>query len=154
MIKTGNHEIGHNFVNIEYFMENGKLSLETPRKKYLDFSEGGYYLEVALFGRILDNINLEQALYILNEKNYEKEYMKFQEGFNNINMKDLKVEGVFENLCNAVNLNNQFIKRSKSIFISSRARSQIMGVPARIRNDVIGRIYSEDNYDEMIKKYS
>ena len=82
LVKTGNHEIGYNFTSIRFFMENCQTSIVTSRKNILEFAEGGSYIELALFGRILEEITLEQALFILNEKNYTKTYLQFQESFN------------------------------------------------------------------------
>ena len=76
IINTSNHEIGHVFVMDHFFMENARIPIETPRKKTLD-AEGGYYIEYALFGRMLVIINMEQALYLLNENNYKKTYLEF-----------------------------------------------------------------------------
>jgi hypothetical protein len=70
IINISNHEIGHDFVMDHFFMENARIPIETPRKKTLD-AEGGYYIEYALYGRRLESINMEQALYILNENNYK-----------------------------------------------------------------------------------
>ena len=62
----------HNFYNIFYYHENGNIPLKTSRKDGLNFREGGREMELLLFGNILDNINIKQALYILNENNYQK----------------------------------------------------------------------------------
>ena len=32
-VKAGNHEIGHNFTNINFYMENSKISIITQRKR-------------------------------------------------------------------------------------------------------------------------
>ena len=57
-----------------YCHENGNIPLKTPRKTGLKDREGGREMEILLFGSILQNINLKQALYILNENNYKKKY--------------------------------------------------------------------------------
>ena len=41
-------------------------------------------MELLLFGNILDNINIKQALYILNENNYQKNIFQFKEDFENL----------------------------------------------------------------------
>ena len=122
LVKTGAQEICNNFVNIEFFMENCKISIEVPRKKSLNLigNEGGKYIEYALFGKILDKIRLDEALYILNEKNYEKSYLDFQNGFNNIKKENLEVKGTFENLCKSIHLNQNYINYSKEIFIETK----------------------------------
>ena len=58
-------------------------------------NEGGYFIDLALYGKVLEQMNFAQALYVLNEENYKKTYLDFQFGFNNINEEDLKITGVF-----------------------------------------------------------
>ena len=155
-IRTGNHEIGHNFTNFNFYMENCNISIKTPRKKSLEFCEGGYYIDLALYGKILQEINLEQSLYILNEKNYQKAYIDFQYGFNNIKKEDLKVEGVFKGMCEKIinNLNIDFENKSKSVFIKLNPFSNEENkIYCSIRNDVLGRRISDDDYKKIIMKY-
>ena len=147
-VKTGSHEIGHNFVNIKFFMENCQISIETPRKKSIKDSEGGIYVELALFGRALDEINLNEALYILNEKNYEKTFIDFQYGFNNIKIENLKVEGVFGDLCKNILLDQNYINNARSIFITSHlSHGKEKKIYCKNRNDVIGRGSSNINIE-------
>ena len=156
-VRAGNHEIGHNFTNIIFYTENCKVSIATPRKNYLELNEGGNYLDFALFGKILKELNLEQALYILNEKNYEKSFIDFQYGFNNIKKEDLIVEGVFKGMCEDIsnNLNKDFDDNAKSIFI--RLNSINIGdikINCEIRNDVLfGNTISDEDYEKLLKKY-
>lgn len=155
LVSTGNHEIGHNFVNIKFYIENCKISIETPRKNSLDFSEGGFYIDLALFGRILEEINLEQALYILNEKNYQKTFYEFQEGFNNIKKQDLIIEGVFKDLFKNINFNENFIKFFKKVSIAQKSLiKKEKKISRKIRNDVLGKVISEESYNKILKKFS
>jgi len=156
-IRAGNHGIGKNFTNFNFYMENCNISIETPRKKSLEFCEEGYYIDLALFGKILQEINLEQSLYILNEKNYQKTYLDFQYGFNNINKEDLKVEGTFkgmsENIIN--NLNIDFENNAKSVFIKLNSFStEENKIYCGIRNDVLGKRISDKDYKKIIMKYA
>ena len=154
-ISTGNHEIGHNFTNFRFYMENCQISIETPRKKNLEQAEGGNYVDLALFGKVLKKVNLEQALYLLNEKNYEKTYLDFQYDFNNIKEEDLIVEGVFKEMCLDIrnNLNKDFQKIAKSIFISLESSSiQEKYCYCEIRNDVLGKKISDEAYKRMMEK--
>ena len=66
--------------------------------QYLKFKEGGYYLEIALFGRIIKNISYGETLYILNEDNYEKSLEEFKKGFMKLSCEDLYMKGQFEYL--------------------------------------------------------
>ena len=156
-VKAGNHEIGHNFTNINFYMENSKIPITTPRKKNFDYEEGGSYIDLALFGRILTTINLQQALYILNEKNYEKTFLDFQYGFNNIKNEDLKVEGVFKEMCKNIsqNLNKDFDNSAKSIYVRLNPFiSREIKINCSIRNDVIfGKIISDEEYERILMEY-
>ena len=153
IIKVGNHEIGHDFVNVNFYSENCNISIETPRKESIDFCEGGNYLDFALYGKILEEINLKQALYILNEENYNKNYIDFQFGFNNPSREDLEVKGVFRDICKDINLNEDFQIHSKNVYISLNS-SIIRGkkILCRIRNDVFGKMMSDKEYKIMIKE--
>ena len=139
-VRIGNHEIGHNFTNINFYMENCQISIQTPRKKQLNKIEGGAYIDFALFGKVLKELNLEQVLYILNEKNYEKTYIDFQYDFNNIKEEDLKVQGVFKQMCENIykSYKKDFEKNTESIFIrlnpTNITESKIY---CDIKNDVI-----------------
>ena len=157
-IRTGNHEIGHNFTNFQFYIENCKISIENPRKKTLNFVNEGDYIDLALYGQILDKINLEQALYIINEKNYEKTYLEFQHDFNNIKQKDLMVEGAFKEMCEDIK-NNFLIKKfnllqkAKSIYISFESSSiKEKSIYCGIRNDVLGRYISDEEYKKITEK--
>ena len=81
IILINDHELNHNFHNYFYFSKNGKESLKTPRKKEIEIREGGFNLENILFGKILENLTLRQALYILNEENYKKSLYEYRCGF-------------------------------------------------------------------------
>ena len=156
IVNTSNHEIGHTFININFYMKNGRETIETPRKNGLDIKEGGFYIELALYGRILEMITIEQALYILNEANYDKEFLDFQEGFNNIKKEDLKITGVFEKSFMDFNLNENTLKINKNIYIPQResVNLQTKGIYCKIKNDVLGRFISDKKYNEIYKKYS
>ena len=144
LVRTGNHEIGHNFTIFNYYMKNCKISIENPKKNSLDFIEEGYYIDYALFGKILDKINIAQVLYIFNEKNYEKTYVDFQYGFNNIKQEDLIVHGAFENMCKDINLNKDFEKNYESVYvILNLSSTQENEISCDIKNDVLGRISSD-----------
>ena len=158
-IRVGNHEIGHDFTNFQFYIENCKISIETPRKKTFDMAEGGYYIDLALYGQVLEKFNLEQALYIINEKNYDKTYLEFQYGFNNIKKEDLMVEGVFKEICEDIK-NNYLIKnvnfhqKAKSIYISFKSSSvREKSIYCGIRNDVLGRNISDEEFQEIKEKY-
>ena len=157
LIRTGNHEIGHNFTNLKFYNENCKISIRSPRKKTLDFIEGGYYLDIALFGKILKTMNFAQALYVLNEENYKKTYLDFQFGFNNINNKDLEVTGAFAKECEDITniLTNKFPNKANLVFINFNPYiSNDTIINCAIKNDLLfGVKISDEEYKKIIKTY-
>ena len=159
LIRAGNHEIGHNFTNFQFYMENCKISIQTPRKKIFDITDEGYYIDLALYGRVIEKINLEQALYIINEKNYDKTYLEFHYGFNDIKQEDLMVEGVFKDICKDIK-NNYLIKnvnfhhKAESIYICFKSSSiKEKSIYCGIRNDILGRNISDEEFQEIKEKY-
>ena len=154
IINISNHEIGHDFVMDHFFMENARIPIETPRKKTLD-AEGGSYIEYTLYGRRLESINMEQALYILNENNYNKTYLEFQEGFNNIKKEDLILEGVFKEMFKDIKLEEIDTNEKKNLYLPLNPIELKEKIIVRsLKNDVIGRRISDETYNEMQKKYS
>ena len=160
-VRVGNHEIGHNFTNINFYMKNCLIPITTPRKKRFDIIEGGYYIDYALFGQLLNEINLEQVLYILNEKNYEKTFLDFQYGFKNIKQEDLMVEGVYKKMCENI-INglkkdfDDFENNAKSIYLRlNQSNIRETKIYCGIRNDVIfGRTITDYGYEKILKEYS
>ena len=96
-IKTNYHEINHEFYNFFFFHSNGKIPIETTRKKNSDEREGGKNLENLLFNNTLKRLTLAQSLYILNERNYNKSLSEFRKGFNETKIDDLivDIDGIF-----------------------------------------------------------
>ena len=120
IIKTNYHELNHNFYNIFYYHENGNIPLKTPRKEGLDDREGGREMEKLLFGKILYKINIKEALYILNEKNYEKNIYEFREDFKNLyksneKKEDYLINGEFSEL--NLSDNNEALEKTNQFFI-------------------------------------
>ena len=90
------HELCHNFYS--YILENynyNNLPFQTPKKEFLEIQESGFFGELVLFGRIVDEINLEEAFFVLNEENYKTNDLKtFQKNF--INLEDVKeIKGIY-----------------------------------------------------------
>ena len=117
---------------------------EPPRKKYLDFKEGGYYLELLLFNKKLDSITLAEALFILNEDNYDKSLIDFKIDFEKKSNNDLIIKGVFSkfneylniNSINPEELNNSFINQKTLDSSASIFDSYIINY---LQNDVAGK---------------
>ena len=92
IIKTNYQELNHNFYNMFYHQENGNIPLKTPRKKNFPMREGGRIMEKLLFGKIIENINIIEALYILDENNYNKDIYQFKKDFENLTEIKVKKE--------------------------------------------------------------
>ena len=136
------NEIFHLFNCIPYYENNCSLSIKTPRKKYLEDCEGGHYLEYLLFDMVLNELNLAQALYILNESNYDKSLIEFKIGFNNLDIKDLKIKGVFMEYKNLIDLEktDKSILKNISIVQKISSLNSIPSVKIRLQKDVIGNL--------------
>ena len=74
-------------------------------------------MELILFGDEIDYINLEQTIYILDEKNYDKTEKEFQKDFINIiSQKKLYINGKYYSNFNNITSKKDFqIKRNISI---------------------------------------
>ena len=137
------HEFGHGINLIISFKENKLKSLDSPRKKFLKFKEGGYYMELALFGRVIKNLSYGEALYILNLDNYNKSLEDFRDGFLKLNKKDLIIKGPFKdfNLENESKMNElkdtTFIKAKNNKDSIDNLKDIKSNVP--LRNDVYWR---------------
>ena len=108
LVKISCHEMNHDFYNIFLMHSNGKIPLETPRKKFIEEREGGKNMERLLFNQPIRKLTLKQCMYLLNLKNYGKSLKEFKEGFNELNIKDLKIEdkGIFHELNDIFDIDN------------------------------------------------
>ena len=97
-IKVFLDELNHDFYNYYYFQSNGTIPFSTPRKKNIKRRDSGKYFELLLFEQKLKKINLVQALYLLNENNYNKTLYEFSQGFLKPSTQDLNIVGEFSNL--------------------------------------------------------
>ena len=140
-IKVFLHELNHDFYNYYYFQSNGKIPLSTPRKKNIKEREGGKYFEFLLFQQKLKKINLVQALYLLNENNYNKTLYEFSQGFLKPSPQDLNIVGEFSNLNEEIqklknnneNLEDIFIKTDEDEF-----NSDDYEIDVDIDDDILG----------------
>ena len=104
---------------------------------------------------MLEIINMEQALYLLNENNYKKTYLEFQEGFNNIKKEDLIIEGTFKEMFKDIKLEEIYSDIKKNLYLPSNPNKFKEKIIVRsLKNDVIGRRISDEAYNEIYKKYS
>ena len=106
-------------------------------------------MELLLFGRILENISLKEALYILNEDNYKKNIFQFKEDFEKLNhleekKEDYKVTGEFEDYYNDL-LDNLLNEQSNlSFFISLEESNQNFYIESYDNDLIFGDGYPFD----------
>ena len=130
------HELNHIFHNYYYLSKNGKESLKTPRKKDIMESEGSYYMEKLLFGRVLIELTLRQVLYILNEENYKKSLSQYRLDFLQLKDEDCQCKGIFQDYFkiyeNIKEFSDYTVIRFKSYF------NNIPYISIKLKNDVLG----------------
>ena len=106
-------------------------------------------VEYALYGRKLETINIQQALYLLNEKNYDKSFLEFQEGFNNITKDDITIDGIFKGMVKDINIDEIHSNKDnyKNPYIALNKKNILEKVIIyKIKDDVIGKRYDEKTY--------
>ena len=142
------HEFGHAINSVLSFIDNKLKPIGTPRKKFLKFKEGGYYLELLLFGKIINNLSYGEALYILNLNNYNKSLDDFKNGFEKLSIEDLKISGLFKDL----NLND--VKKVENLKTEVNIKAKIKenenfikNIKIRIlpKNDILNREINEED---------
>ena len=102
IIENEFHEFDHTISAVLSYLTHRESLINTPRKKNIEFNKGVYYVEFALFDKIIKTLTYEEALYILNLKNYDKTLDEFRNGFKMRKEKDLIINGPFENLNNNI----------------------------------------------------
>ena len=86
----------------------------------MKINEAGYYIELALFGKVINVLSYEEVLNILNIKNYEKSLEDFKKGFELLEEIDLYINGPF----NYLNIEEKsFVKKAKTIGIMAKETS-------------------------------
>ena len=138
------HEVFNLLDCIPYYENNCAISKDTPRKRYYDGkNEEGEYLELILFDKIFDEMHLDEALFILNEDNYDKPLTKFKEDFKKLKSEDLKIQGEFSYFNDYLEKNNSNSLKYNEISIILKGR-KIKKSDFKIRiyleDDVVGRI--------------
>ena len=161
------HELSHNFYfyTLEYY-NYANLTFESSRKKLCDIDEVGFYAELILFGRVINNINLEEVLFLIDEDNYNKDLKNFQKDF--VNLKgDKKIIGIFDYFNDLkknefiIDYKNMSIKtksspdedsyKNPSIRIEQRGNC-IIGSQRKIDIDLINDYFKKYNRIEAIEK--
>ena len=88
-VKSNLHEIvGHLNIRFQYYISKDKRYISSPKpknpssqEKSRGGKEAGEFIEELIFGTSEQKITIEQMLYILDIKNYEKDYINFRNGF-------------------------------------------------------------------------
>ena len=140
-VKTNFDELNHNLYNMFYYHKNGIIPLNFPRKDGEDEREEGREIEFLLFGMKVNKINMKEALYILNEENYNKSIIKFKEDFQKLNsqeenINDLIIKGEFQEYILHDDILNS---KKKLIYIQLEQDSDYPDIDSNDDNDVLGR---------------
>ena len=139
------HEISHKIYSLYFYSKNNNIPLLTPRKNENLDGESGQYFEILLFGKIINSLNIPEALFILNENNYNKSLTEFTIGFNELKIEDLFGENnIFkefniiqtkfdknnerENLQNIMIKAKDLIQNNKSCYIKINNKNDIFGM--------------------------
>ena len=132
------HELNHNFYNYFFCCGNGYEPLKKSNKIYGDESERGDNMEKILFGRVLYQLTLRQALFILNEENYKKPLNQFRKEFSELKKEHCKPNGIFKEYSSLKydieELSDFMVVRFKSPeynfkFISIKLKDDVLGFP-------------------------
>ena len=81
-------------------------------------------MELILFGDEINDINLEQTIYILDEENYDKTEKQFQKEYINIkNEKELYINGKYYSSFNINLLNQKDFQKKRNITIKTKMKN-------------------------------
>ena len=119
------HEFNHYIYSYILRLNNFKnLSFDSPRNKELIINENGLLMELILFGKEIEDITLEEAIYLLDDKNYDKSHILFQKDFNNIKGKTLKIYGSFYSSLNTDIINQKDFQSKRIIAIKAKMKNK------------------------------
>ena len=144
------HEFNHYIYSYLLHLNNYiELSFDSPRKKELIINEGGLIMELILFGEEITKINLEQSIFILDEKNYEKTEKQFQKEFIKAKGGNLYIKGTHYSQFNNDIINQKYFEKIRSISIKAKVKKldKFKEIYKRRNNCVLGRnlsLYSSD----------
>ena len=88
-VKTNLHEIvGHLNIRFQYYLSKDKTYISSPKpknpssqEKSRGGKEAGEFIVELIIGTSEQKITIEQMLYIIDIKNYEKDFINFRKGF-------------------------------------------------------------------------
>ena len=93
-------------------------------------------MERILFGKVLNNLTLKEAFYILNEENYNKSLNQIRADFMELKPEDCKCKGIFKEYSN-INLVNEEL--SDYLMIRFKTNNyNINSININLNNDILG----------------
>ena len=141
IVVTNFHELNHNLYNILFYHENRNVTLYTSRKEGKKEIEVGREMEFLLFGKKVPQINIKEALYILNEDNYNKSIIQFKDDFEKLytqdeNKDDIIIKGEFKEYV----LNDNILNDKRNFnYIQLEEEFDSPYIESFDDNDVLGR---------------
>ena len=116
------HEWGHTSSSFLFFTLKIKYFTTPERKiKFLEKSdsknneekndEGGQSVELLMYGRIIEDLNVKEAIFILNNDNYKLTLNEFRSEF--ISLEEKELDEVFEKARKNPNIDDYVIKAYK-----------------------------------------
>ena len=153
-VKTNLHEIvGHLNIRFQYYLSKDKrYTSPKPNKPSSEAisregKESGEFIEELIFGESEQNLTTTQILYILDIKNYEKDYIKFQEDF--IKCGKMEAYYISEEL-------KTFLKQldidPEEIKFKSKNQSCIIGMHKSESNFYRSREHPLDGYNDIYEQ--
>ena len=113
-VKSNLYEIvGHLNIKFQYYLSKDKrytspkLNKPSFQAKSRGDKEAGEFIEELIFGESNQKLTTEQMIYILDIKNYEKDYISFREGFIKCGKeKGYKISAEFKKFLNQLDINS------------------------------------------------
>ena len=102
------HEILGHFLRI-ILSKITEFNLISPRYPNSDSREAGKCIEYLLFGKRISSFSVQELLFLLDVKNYDKKLKEFNKEFNNINSKPLAPSDELKKMLKEININLDLI---------------------------------------------
>ena len=149
------------YINIYIYKKTG-ISIYKKSFDLCQHKDIGEYFEIYLFGKVIDQLNKSQALYILDEKNYDKncgvfkdEYLKCEniEDFKKINENLEKVKPLLKGLDIYTTINDT---QAPSTYFNIKVKNKIF--VTRLNKDKRGRpvdtneLFKDTPFEFLINK--
>lgn len=90
------HELGHGHYAIFFYLYPNSFNFDSPlaeiklnSKNIIQTKEGGKIFEYLLFGKVINEMNLKEIIYITNDKNYSKSLEQYRKDFINLENENL-----------------------------------------------------------------